>query len=347
MKKKRPSLKDIAEVLKVSTTTVSFVLNGKGEEKKISKQLITKVEDYLKEINYKPNLVARSLRTGSSRVIVFMVEDISNYFFSKIGRIIEDIAYQNDYRVLFCSTENNTKRAQGLIQLFQERQVDGFIIVPPIGIEDEVINLIENDIPVVLFDRKIKSVDVDSVTLNNYEGATLIAEHLIEEGFSKMAFITIDLDLLQMKDRMRGYLDTLEKNNMEPLVLEIPYNTANAVACNTAITLFLIENPDIDSIFFSTNYLAQYGLKALSNYNEQLIKKLGIACFDDNIFFEMYSPSITTFAQPIEQMGAQLMDIMLDKLNNKENKTANKARVSNGNLIIRESSLRKESMPSQ
>ena len=68
MKKKRPSLKDIAEVLNVSTTTVSFVLNGKGEEKKISKELIAKVEAYLKEINYKPNLVARSLRTGSTRV---------------------------------------------------------------------------------------------------------------------------------------------------------------------------------------------------------------------------------------------------------------------------------------
>ena len=94
MKKKRPSLKDIAEVLNVSTTTVSFVLNGKGEEKKISKELIAKVEAYLKEINYKPNLVARSLRTGSTRVLVFMVEDISNHFFSKVGRIIEDISYK-------------------------------------------------------------------------------------------------------------------------------------------------------------------------------------------------------------------------------------------------------------
>ena len=76
MKKKRPSLRDIADVLNVSTTTISFVLNGKGEEKKISKQLIERVENYLKEIDYKPNLIARSLRTGSSRIIVFMVEDI-------------------------------------------------------------------------------------------------------------------------------------------------------------------------------------------------------------------------------------------------------------------------------
>ncbi|MFI8377906.1 LacI family DNA-binding transcriptional regulator [Leeuwenhoekiella sp. NPDC079379] len=344
MKKKRPSLKDIAEVLQVSTTTVSFVLNGKGEEKKISKQLIARVENYLKEINYKPNLVARSLRTGSSRVLVFMVEDISNYFFSKIGRIIEDIAYNNDYRVLFCSTENNTKRTQDLIQLFQERQVDGFIIVPPTGIELEIQNLIENDTPVVLFDRKINTLDVDSVTLNNYEGATEITEHLIDQGYSKIAFITIDLDLIQMDDRRKGYLSAMEENDLKPNILEIPYNTANAEKCNAAITQFLFDNPHIDSIFFATNYLAQNGLRAISRHNDKLIKFLGIACFDDNIFFEMYSPSITTFAQPIEQMGAQLMEIMLGHLGDKENTKTKKAHILNGKLIKRESSLRRESI---
>ncbi|MGO4910750.1 LacI family DNA-binding transcriptional regulator [Leeuwenhoekiella sp. W20_SRS_FM14] len=344
MKKKRPSLKDIAEVLQVSTTTVSFVLNGKGEEKKISKQLIARVEDYLKEINYKPNLVARSLRTGSSRVLVFMVEDISNYFFSKIGRIIEDIAYNNDYRVLFCSTENNTKRAKDLIQLFQERQVDGFIIVPPPGIESDISNLIENDIPVVLFDRKINTLDVDSVTLNNYEGATKITEHLIEEGYTNIAFITINLNLIQMDDRRKGYLSTLKKNNLKSNILEIPYEMAHADNCNAAISKFLSENPQIDSIFFATNYLAQNGLKTLSRLNDKLIKTLGLASFDDNIFFEMYSPSITTFAQPIEQMGAQLMNTMLGHLEDKDKTTTKKAYVLEGKLIIRESSLRRETI---
>ncbi|WP_028375906.1 LacI family DNA-binding transcriptional regulator [Leeuwenhoekiella sp. MAR_2009_132] len=344
MKKKRPSLKDIAEVLQVSTTTVSFVLNGKGEEKKISKQLIARVENYLKEINYKPNLVARSLRTGSSRVIVFMVEDISNYFFSKIGRIIEDIAYTNDYRVLFCSTENDTKRAQDLIQLFQERQVDGFIIVPPTGIETEIQNLIENDIPVVLFDRKIDTLDVDSVTLNNYEGATQITEHLIEEGYNNIAFITIDLDLIQMDDRRKGYLFAMEENNLKPNILEIPYEMANADKCNVAISQFLSDNPQIDSIFFATNYLAQNGLKTMSRLDDKLIKALGLACFDDNIFFEMYSPSITTFAQPIEQMGAQLMKIMLGHLEDKEKIKTKKAHILEGKLIKRESSLRRETI---
>ena len=342
MKKKRPSLKDIAEVLKVSTTTISFVLNGKGKEKKISDELITRVENYLKEINYKPNLVARSLRTGSTRVLVFMVEDISNYFFSKIGRIIEDIAYKNDYRVLFCSTENNAKRAKDLIQLFHERQVDGFIIVPPPGIEEDIKYLLDNETPVVLFDRKINSINVDSVTLNNYEGAYQITEHLINEHFKKIAFITIDLDLLQMKDRLKGYENAIIEKDLKPIILEIPYDTANANESGEYISDFLNSNPEIDGVFFATNYLAQNGLKAITKiYNVEGLSKLGIACFDDNIFFEMYSPSITAFAQPIEQMSTELMNIMFNHLKNKGESLPKKALVLEGSLIKRESSLQK------
>ena len=84
MKQKRPSIKDIAKALNVSITTISFVLNGKGEERKISKEVIKKIEDYVEEINYTPNQVAQSLRTGESKILVFMVEDISNSFFANI-----------------------------------------------------------------------------------------------------------------------------------------------------------------------------------------------------------------------------------------------------------------------
>ncbi|MEE3147960.1 MAG: LacI family DNA-binding transcriptional regulator, partial [Bacteroidota bacterium] len=137
MKQKRPSIKDIAKALNVSITTISFVLNGKGEERKISKEVIKKIEDYVEEINYRPNQVAQSLRTGKSKILVFMVEDIGNRFFAKIARIIEDIAYEKGYKVLFCSNENNDKRSRELIRVFHERQVDGFLIIPSPGIKKD------------------------------------------------------------------------------------------------------------------------------------------------------------------------------------------------------------------
>ncbi|MFD2827582.1 LacI family DNA-binding transcriptional regulator [Leeuwenhoekiella polynyae] len=340
MKKKRPSLKDIADALNISTTTVSFVLNGKGEEKKISKELIAKVEAHLKEINYKPNLVARSLRTGSTRVLVFMVEDISNSHFSKVGRIIEDISYKNDYRVLFCSTENDVKRTQDLIHLFHERQVDGFIIVPPPGIEKEISYLLENEVPVVLFDRKIPELEADYVIINNFEGAKQSTQHLIDSGYKNIAFITIDLDQIQMHDREAGYIAAIEEAGFSPNILKIPYDTSNIPSSREKIKKFIKESKDIDAIFFATNYLSQSGLKCIHQIDAKLINKLGIISFDDSNFFEMYSPTVSAFAQPVDEMANQLMKIMFNKLKNKEQAVSSKL-VLEGTLVTRESSLKK------
>ena len=110
MKPKRPSIKDIASKLNVSVTTVSFVLNGKAKEMRISDEVTQKILDYIEEVKYTPNSLAQSLRTGKSNIIVFMVEDISNPFFARLARIIEVIADQKGYKVIFCSNENNLKQ---------------------------------------------------------------------------------------------------------------------------------------------------------------------------------------------------------------------------------------------
>ncbi|WP_442846183.1 LacI family DNA-binding transcriptional regulator [Leeuwenhoekiella sp. H156] len=341
MKKKRPSLRDIAEVLNVSTTTVSFVLNGKGEEKKISKQLIERVENYLKEIDYKPNLIARSLRTGNSHIIVFMVEDVSNHFFSKVGRIIEDISYKHDYRVLFCSTENDAKRTREHIEVFKERQVDGFIIVPPPGIKEAVEDLQQNGTPVVLFDRKIEGIEIDSVLLNNYEGSRNATLHLIEQGFKNIAFITIDLNQNQMLDRLAGYRATVKDAGLTEYILTLPYDPDRASDSRKKIQEFIAAHPQLDSIFFATNYLSQSGLKTLHQIDSNLVSNLGIISFDDSYFFEMYAPTISAYAQPIELMAKELMRLMLDRIQ-KKNEALNVEEVNlDGELIIRESSLKK------
>ncbi len=341
MKKKRPSLRDIAEALNVSTTTVSFVLNGKGEEKKISKQLIERVENYLKEIDYKPNLIARSLRTGNSHIIVFMVEDVSNHFFSKVGRVIEDISYKHDYRVLFCSTENDAKRTLEHIEVFKERQVDGFIIVPPPGIKTEIENLQKSGVPVVLFDRKIEGVAIDSVLLNNYKGARQSTRHLIDQGFKKIGFITIDLDQNQMHERLEGYRSAVAEAGLQEHILTLPYDTDRVAESRQKIKDFLSENPQIDSIFFATNYLSQSGLKTLHQIDSKLVNNLGIISFDDSSFFEMYAPTISAYAQPINLMAKELMRLMLERIRSKEENTPFEQIGLDGELIIRESSLKK------
>ena len=213
MKNKRPSLKDIAAELKVSVTTVSFVLNGKGKEKGISDAVSEKIHKYVEEINYKPNQLARSLRTGKSGVIVFMVEDISNTFFARIARLIEDIAYQRGYRILFCSSENDDRKSEELIDLFLERQVDGFIVIPSPGIQGKLEKLIRENIPVVLFDRYFPGLNSSYVVINNEESAYKATRHLLGNGFRDIAFITIESEQPQMQDRLNGYRKAIKEKN--------------------------------------------------------------------------------------------------------------------------------------
>lgn len=338
MKKKRHSLKDIAKELNVSVTTVSFVLNGKGKEKKISDEVIKKILDYTKKINYRPNLVAQSLRTGKTKILVFMVEDISNYFFSKIARIIEDIAYKEGYKVLFCSNENNDERSRELINLFYERQVDGFIIIPSPGIKDSIEMLISNNIPVVLFDRYFEDLDTNFVVIDNEQSTYHGTHHLVQQKYENIGFITIDVDQIQMKGRLNGYLKAIEENEMQSNVLKIPYSETGSKHGKKQINQFLEKHPELDAFFFATNYLTQIGLEVLREDHPERLQNMGIITFDDNDLFKIYSPSISAVAQPLKKIGKELMKIMMEMLQTDKGIKSTRHVVLDTKLIPRESS---------
>lgn len=155
MKKKANSIKTIAEELNVSITTVSFVLNGKAEEKHISSKMSQKILEYTKSINYKPNRIAQCLRTGKSKILVFMVKDISDRSFSKLARVFEDLAYENGYKVVFCSNDNDDIKSTELIDFYDLLQVDGFVFVSSSSTKYKIDQLIEEGKPVVLLEESL------------------------------------------------------------------------------------------------------------------------------------------------------------------------------------------------
>ncbi|MAW95418.1 MULTISPECIES: LacI family DNA-binding transcriptional regulator [unclassified Leeuwenhoekiella] len=342
MKQKRPSITDISKALNVSITTISFVLNGKGEERKISKEVIEKIEKYAEKINYRPNQVAQSLRTGKSKILVFMVEDIGNSFFAKIARIIEEIAYKKDYKVLFCSNENNDERSRELITVFHERQVDGFIIIPSAGIEADIQNLIKAGKPVVLGDRYFQNLPSHYVTINNYDASKNGTKHLIANNYKNIAFITIDTNQIQMLDRTRGYEDAVKEAGLPSRILRLPFDEINKGKGFAKIETLVAQDIDLDAVFFSTNYLTQGALEIIKNFNPQLIAKLGILTFDDNEFFRINTPSISAVAQPLQEMAEEMMRIMFKLLKSKEKEIPLIQTVLDAKLIPRDSSLAKK-----
>jgi LacI family transcriptional regulator len=311
--KRKLSINDIAKQLDISITTVSFILNGRAKEKRISDELVKKVLKFVEEVGYKPSSLARSLRTGKTNIIGLMVEDISDPFFSSVARQIEENAYKNGYKILYCSTENDTEKTKDLIQMFRDRHVDGYIIAPPEGIEEEIKSLMAIGKPVVLFDRFLPSIPTDYVVTDNRESTYKAVQHLIDNGYKNIAFITLDSLQPQMQERLLGYERAIGENKLPQYVKEISFqDTEKAIR---QITMFLERKKELDAILFSTNYLCVSGLKAINRMGLKIPQDLAIACFDDYELFELYSPTITAVSQPIEQLSEQVINILLSKLN--------------------------------
>ena len=150
---KKITIKDIATEAQVSISTVSFVINDKGEKMGISPAVIKKVQEVADKLNYRPSMIATSLRTGKTRSIGLIVEDISNQFFAELARVIEDEAKSIDYRVFYCSTGDDNDRSEELVQSLLQANVEGFIITPTKNLEKTISHLLKLQKPVVLIDR--------------------------------------------------------------------------------------------------------------------------------------------------------------------------------------------------
>ena len=310
--KKRVSIKDIAKQLNISITTVSFVINGKAREKNISESLTKKVLELVAELNYQPNTLATSLRTGKTKIIGFLVDDISEPFFSGIARRIDEIASSLGYKILFSSTRNDTEKAIELLQIFKDRHVDGYIMALPEGLEEEVKKLIQTDAPVVLFDRYVQDVKTDYVIIDNQSSTYEATEHLIKNNYKKIGFVTIDTLQQQMVDRLAGYESAVKKYNLPAIVKKIKYvNSAESI--EEMIKFFKAEK-QLDAVVFAANYICLDGLRTFRKLGIQIHKDMAVVSFDDFEILEFCEPPVTAIAQPLEAIAENVMKILLNKL---------------------------------
>ncbi|MFI5157421.1 MAG: LacI family DNA-binding transcriptional regulator [Sphingobacteriales bacterium] len=337
MIKKKLSIVDIANKLNISKTTVSFILNGRAREKRISEELVERVLKFVKEVGYKPNSLAKSLRTGKSHIIGLMVENIADPFFANIARYIEDRAYKNGYRIIYCSTDNDADKTRDLIAMFRDRHVDGYIIAPPVGVEEDIAELLKDDLPVVLFDRYFPGIDCSYVVTDNLHSTYTATEYLVEQGYKKIAFITLQSHQTQMQARLDGYKEALEQNNLHPYIKEVIFNQESKYM-SEPIADFLKNNKDLDAIIFGTNRIGTCGLKVIHSMGIHVPDDVAVISFDDHDVFELYSPSITAIAQPVEEIAANTINILLSKLDSSTPNADNKKITLQNDLIYRDSS---------
>ena len=335
--KKKITSKDIAKELGISRSVVSFVLNGKNKEMRISDELTKKVLDLVETRNYQTNHIAKSLKTGKTHTIGLIVADIANPFFANIASVIEKEVRKKGYSVFFCSSNENKKNFNFQLENFKNRQVDGLILIPPIN-SDKILTLLgSQNIPFVIMDRVFENLAANSVNINNHKAAYDATTRLLNNGRKKVALINVNNELITMSDRTNGYIDAIADNGMEvnpDLLQQLKYSNV-AEHINEAVNKVILNNAD--AIIFTTNKLGIQGVQAISNLGKRIPEDIAVISFDDTTAYAVAKTSITAIKQPVEQMCKEAVRILMKSIDKSEGNIDIEQVILDASLIVRES----------
>jgi LacI family transcriptional regulator len=316
----------------VSTATVSNALNG---TKYVSEDVKEKINNAIQELNYQPNIVAKSLRVQESRIIGLLVSDIANPFFSIVARGIEEELAKSNYSILLCNTESSLEKERKYLNVLIGKRVDGLIVSSAGNSGDYFRTLDKTGVPIVFLNRCPEFMNSDVIMTNNIKGAYTATEHLIQHGYGKIAIITGPSSISTGKDRLIGYRRALEDYSLtetEQLIKEGQFTIESGYA---RMKELMEQDTKPDAVFVSNNSMTLGAYKYLKESGIRIPDQVAVVGFDDPEWAEIVEPPITTVKQPAYQLGVQAANLMLARI--KENHVKREIMYMDTTLIIRRS----------
>ena len=332
---KKVSLKDIAREVGVSTALVSYVLNNL-KEGRINKEIAARIREVAGKMNYRPNQIAKSLKTNRTYTIGVIVADIANPFSSSLARIIEDEANEHNYTVFFGSSDENLSKFIKLTDTFLVRQVDGLILSPPENAEKYVEILMKQNIPFVLLDRYIPELKTNYVLIDNHKASAEATKHLIGSGCTNVGMISYNSNLVHLKEREQGFIGALENAGYTAANFNIKHVDIvnNREEIQKAVQELLNQTDPVNGLLFASNMIAGYSLRYINTLSLRIPDHLKVVSFDETESLDLFYSPITYVRQPLQDMGKMAMKIILDLIG-KPNTITQVAM--NADLIIRQS----------
>lgn len=310
------SIKDIALALNLSKTTVSWILSGKGEAKGFSESTIKQVKKYAQDVNYRPNLLARSLSLGTTNTIGLIIPSIGDTFYAQMAQAIEREAEKHNYVLTVCSSEGNSARETQLIQTLRSKQVDGLIIAPAKKSQIGINVLLHDSFPFVLIDRYFPELKTNYIIVDNGDSSYRLVHDMIEKGSKKVVLMTTDVHLFVMNQRIEGYKKALNDCRIEydeRLCKQVLRTDYESDVINKLDELFE-EVPDVDAFYFSTHYLALETIRYFIHRGIDYHRRFKMACFHNTIALDILAPEMSIARMPIEEMGAKAVDILIGNI---------------------------------
>lgn len=321
----RGNLQELAKKLGVAPSTVSRVLNGKAEQYRISIATRDRVLEAAKESGVVVDHIARGLRLKTTETIGLIIPDISNPFFSSLARRVEQMARQRGYSVLLADSQERTDVEAESIHLMLGRRVDGLVIAPVGESSVHFATLLQHGPPVVFVDRVFPDHPASCVMVDNFAGARIAVQHLVEAGHRSIACLQGVPASSVNRERVRGFQKGLLDAGLVPKLLWIAGDSHTIEGGEAAARKVMEQGERPTAVLALGNLIALGAMRAFRELGLQIPRDVSLITFDEQPWAALLNPAVTTVAQPITEIGEQAMSLLFAQL--KESATNEPSRV--------------------
>lgn len=306
------TIREVAELANVSPTTVSHVINN---TRFVSPALQARVQAAMEQLDYRPNVLARSLRRGETRTLGLILPDSANPFFAEMARAVEGAAFHQHYSVMICNTEDDPAKEAHYVEVLANKQVDGLVFIAA-GDQSAALAPLSNHIPpLVLVDRDLGDAHLPTVLADNCQGGYLAAGHLIKCGYHRLACIAGPSHVTPSAQRITGFLEALQEAGFSCPPERLLRGDFHPSSGYQAAKILLEASDPPDGIFACNDMMAIGVLRAALETGRSIPDEFGIVGFD-NIELASYTfPSLTTIAQPMQQMAQEAVSLLVERIN--------------------------------
>lgn len=304
------TMKDIARLAQVSTSTVSHVINN---SRFVSEEIREKVQKVVKELNYTPSALARSLKVNETKTIGMLVTATSNPFFAEVMAGVEQYCQQNHYNLIIATTNGDAERLQHHLQTLIQRKVDGLLLMCGDARlnTDESLNI---PLPMVVVDWWFTELNADKIFENSTSGGYLATKTLIDAGHSDIAIITGNLKKSLAKNRLEGYKKALYEANI-PLnpnwIIESHFDFAGGLA---GMNSLLTQSEKPTAVFACSDTIALGAYQAVWQQGLNVPQDISIIGYDDIELAKYLSPPLSTISQPKAELGKLAVETLLKRI---------------------------------
>lgn len=305
------TMQDVAEKAEVSTTTVSHVING---TRYVSPEVTDRVRSAMDELNYQPDAIARSLRRRETMTLGLIIPTTTIPFFAAVAHSIEKAASAADYNIILCHSNWELQRDLQHLENLQARRVDGLVCISAEMEAEHITPVVEAGTPVVMFERSIPGTSLDAVGLDNFKGAYMAVEHLLELGHRRIGIIQGLPTSTLSTERLKASRQALEDWGVEhDPALEQPGDFLEQTGCDGAQELLKLDEPPT-AIFAFNDMMAIGALQVLHEHGMRVPQDVAVIGFDGISLTKYMSPPLTTIAQPVDELGQRAVSMLIDRI---------------------------------